>query len=149
MIDFHSRIKPSVEFALCLILYHLSFPTTLAWMAYEFGKSPTFVSLVVNDTLKHLECQYWPLLEWNPLIDYDQIAAFASHLSEHCSGDFIWGFIDGMFKPFCRPTEGQCLHYSSYKKSHGLKFQVITTPDGMISHLSGPWLGPDNDLTIA
>lgn len=86
-------------------------------MAFEFGKSRTFMSLVVNDTLEHLEDRYRPLLEWNPLVDYNQISSFASHLSEYCGGDFIWGFIDGTFKSFCRPQEEQRLHYSGYKKS--------------------------------
>ncbi|KAF8927145.1 hypothetical protein BGZ47_002310, partial [Haplosporangium gracile] len=36
-------------------------------------------------------------------------------------------------------------YYSGYKKYHCLKFQTITTPDGMIVHVDGPFIGRHND----
>src|SRR5260370_10773793 len=35
--------------------------------------------------------------------------------------------------------------YSGYKKAHTIKFQAIVTPDGMISHLGGPFEGKLGD----
>jgi nuclease HARBI1 len=38
--------------------------------------------------------------------------------------------------------------YSGYCKDHGMKWQAIVTPDGLISSLHGPYPGPTNDWTI-
>lgn len=57
----------------------------------------------------------------------------------------VWGFIDGTMCAICRPIENQRLYYSGYKKCHAIKFQAIVTPDGLISHLSGPCPGSRGD----
>ena len=55
------------------------------------------------------------------------------------------GFIDGTFRSCCRPGEGQRLLYSGYKKKHGVKFQSIVGPNGMILELFGAVPGKDGD----
>ncbi|ETO78516.1 hypothetical protein F444_06563 [Phytophthora nicotianae P1976] len=50
----------------------------------------------------------------------------------------------------CKPlgnAEQQAL-YSGHKRCHGIKFQSVTTPDGIISHLFGPAEGRLHDLTL-
>jgi hypothetical protein len=51
----------------------------------------------------------------------------------------VWGFIDGTMRAICRPMQNQHLYYSGFKKYHAIKFQAVTTPDGLISYLAGPW----------
>lgn len=41
-----------------------------------------------------------------------------------------WGFIDGAVRPVARPTREQQL----YEGYHGLKYQSIVTPDGLVSN---------------
>jgi len=62
----------------------------------------------------------------------------------------FWGFIDGTFRGFCRPTgyEQQRSAYSGHKKDTGQKFQAIVTPDGLVMSLVGPFMGPVNDWAI-
>jgi hypothetical protein len=57
----------------------------------------------------------------------------------------VWGFIDGTMRAICRPDKNQRLYYSGYKKCHAIKFQAVTTPDGLMSHLAGPWPGHRGD----
>ena len=58
----------------------------------------------------------------------------------------IWGWLDGTFVGTCRPNDKQQrLFYSGYKKKHGIKWQGIATPDGLIASLSGLWPGEIND----
>ncbi|ETI49700.1 hypothetical protein F443_06502 [Phytophthora nicotianae P1569] len=62
----------------------------------------------------------------------------------------VWGFIDGTIRRMCKPlgnAEQQAL-YSGHKRCHGIKFQSVTTPDGIISHLFGPAEGRLHDLTL-
>jgi hypothetical protein len=56
----------------------------------------------------------------------------------------FWGFIDGTFRGFCRPT-GYEQQRSAYS---GQKFQAIVTTDGLVMSLVGPFLGPVNDWAI-
>jgi hypothetical protein len=60
----------------------------------------------------------------------------------------VWGFIDGTFQGFCRPKKNQEDWYSGHKKAHGLKYQGIVTPDGLVSSLVGPYPGPLNDWSM-
>jgi hypothetical protein len=63
----------------------------------------------------------------------------------------IWGFVDGTFRAFCKPSasdEAQRAAYSGYKKLHGQNWQAIVTPDGLIVSLVGPYFGPANDWTM-
>ena len=55
------------------------------------------------------------------------------------------GFIDGTFRPCCRPVQNQRLVYSGYYKSHGLKFQSVIGPNGLIVDLSKCVVGRRGD----
>lgn len=56
-----------------------------------------------------------------------------------------FGFIDGTAMRICRPMRDQEEFYSGHKKYHCIKFQAITTPDSMIVHVGGPFIGRHND----
>ena len=45
----------------------------------------------------------------------------------------------------CRPGEGQRQLYNGHKRVHGIKFQSIVCPDGMIVNLYGPFKGRRHD----
>ena len=57
----------------------------------------------------------------------------------------VWGFIDGTLRKTARPTYYQKHAYSGHKRCHGLKFQSVVTPDGLIACLWGPMNGNRND----
>ena len=50
----------------------------------------------------------------------------------------MWGFIDGTVRPICRLSHDQRFFYNGRKRTHALKFQAVTAPDGLISQLFGP-----------
>ena len=49
-----------------------------------------------------------------------------------------FGFIDGSVRPICRPGEQQRILYNGHKRLHGLKFQAVALPNGLIGHFYGP-----------
>ena len=55
----------------------------------------------------------------------------------------VWGFIDGTLRKTCRPTLFQKQMYSGHKRCHGIKFQSVVTPDGLVALLYGQLLVPD------
>lgn len=62
--------------------------------------------------------------------------------------DNCWAFLDGTHVRVCRPGEDQEELYTGQKKCHTIKFQAVTTPDGIIVHLGGPFSGRRHDARI-
>lgn len=60
----------------------------------------------------------------------------------------IWGFVDGIVCPIARPVEEQQHYFSGHKGYHGIKYQSIVIPGGLISSLYGPELGPNGDWKV-
>ena len=52
--------------------------------------------------------------------------------------DSVWGFVDGTLRGIARPVQNQRVTYNEHKRTHGLKYQSITTPNGIITNLFGP-----------
>ena len=48
----------------------------------------------------------------------------------------------------CRPTRNQREYYNGHKRIHAIKFQSVTTPDGIIIHLFGPVSGRRHDMFL-
>ena len=44
-----------------------------------------------------------------------------------------FGFVDGTVRPITRPGENQRLLYNGHKRVHGLKFQSVVLPNGLIA----------------
>lgn len=62
--------------------------------------------------------------------------------------DNCFGFIDGTVRPISRPTINQRTAYNGHKRTHALKFQSVTTPDGMIVDMYGPVEGRRHDCYL-
>jgi len=145
-IEWPSRIKPLPELAMCITLRRLAYPTRWKDLCELFGLSQSYMSLVFTEVVQHLLHQFGTLVRWHPrLRHYNNLRRFARAVYRHGSCGYIWGFIDGHFVETCRPVQHQRRAYSGHNKAHGLKFQAITTPDGLISSLEGPYEGRDND----
>ena len=55
------------------------------------------------------------------------------------------GFIDGTIRATCRPSRNQQFAYTGYGRRHGLKFQSVVSPNGLITDLFGPILARRGD----
>lgn len=55
------------------------------------------------------------------------------------------GFLDGTLRPCSRPVRGQRQVYSGYKKLHGIKFQSVIAPNGLIIEMFGAIVGRRSD----
>lgn len=85
--EYRGRIRPSPEFALCLLLYKLSCPGPLYELARYFERSETYLSIVLNDVLEHLRRRYNPILCWHPTLTDNRIRLYA-HTNEVCGALF-------------------------------------------------------------
>jgi nuclease HARBI1 len=134
---------------LCVLLKRLAYPVRYGDMTNMFGRSPAAICCIFYHVLGYLYYKYKDLLYLNVnwigqrMEDY----AIAIH-KKGCPMTNVWAFIDGTVRVTCRPTNGQRSLYSGHKRKHGIKFQTLVTPDGLISHLWGPIEARRHDITM-
>jgi hypothetical protein len=148
-IEYRYGYKARPETALCVVLYRLSAPTRYKDCMHLFKKSRSWLSVIFNDVVCHLIERYREKLEWDrDRLSRQTLERYATAIERigHCTN--VWGFIDGTMRAINRPLENQNLYYSGYKKCHAVKYQAVTTPDGLMSHLAGPWEGKHSDYRM-
>ncbi|RPA86415.1 hypothetical protein BJ508DRAFT_197364, partial [Ascobolus immersus RN42] len=141
-----NKYRATAEEALCLFLYRMSHPHRLKDCMKLFGKSRSWCSFVFNDMALLLGTGHWKEhLHWDSKrLTYDRLHKYSSAIKNACGVNGIWGFVDGTHRGIGRPVANQEDHYAGAKKEHGIRYQGIVTPDGLIS-LCGPWQGPTGD----
>ncbi len=60
----------------------------------------------------------------------------------------IWGFIDGTLQHVCWLGVDQREFFSGHKRKHGLKFQHIMLPNGIVCHSYGPFPRRRHDASL-
>ena len=149
IIQYPSRLNPSAELALCLMLCRLSSPSRYKDRLHLFGRSRSWCSVVFNTVICYLASRYREKLLW----DHNRLSLcclqqYAHAISLAGGPKGIWGFVDGTLKVICRPGQEQRQFYTGYKKAHAIKWQAIKTPDGLISSLAGPFEGRLGDWLV-
>ena len=141
----NNRCVYSGEEGLLLLLRRLNFPNRLVDLVPEFGLSESRLSILLEIVSSHIWGAHKHLLE-DPTIWVPDLPHFASAIYNHLGTyDNVWGFIDGTLRGIARPRIGQHLTYSGHKRKHGLKYQGIALPNGLIGYLWGPTLGRRHD----
>ena len=59
-----------------------------------------------------------------------------------------FGFVDGTLRRIARPKRNQRVTYNGHKRVHGIKFQSLVVPNGLITNLSGPYEEKRHDSTM-
>ena len=59
--------------------------------------------------------------------------------------DNCFGFIDGTVRPISKPGQNQHVVYYGHKRVHGVKFQSVALPNGIIGNMYGP-IGKGNGI---
>jgi len=101
----------------------------------------SFLDLVTNEVLDYIyEIHSQLVTDWNrDVLAAAALQTYAEAVSrkgaplENC-----FGFIDGTVRPVSRPGTRQRVVYNRHKRVHGLKFQSVTLPNGLIGNIFGP-----------
>lgn len=136
--------------ALLITTRRLAYPCRLKDLSLLFGRSVSDLSRCVEFVTELLFERWQHLLEFHESrFGAEKLHSYAMVLQRAgCPIPNCVGFIDGTFRPICRPGRSQELLFSGHKRCHGLKFQSVITADGLISHLSGPYCGCRHDSAI-
>lgn len=145
------RTVCSATEGLCILLKRLAFPCRYTDMVSRFGRNPTELCLIFNTVLdyvyttQHHRLQSWdqPFLQPQALAQYSECIHVQGAPLQNC-----FGFVDGTLRKIARPMKDQRLVYNGHKRVHGLKFQSVVIPNGLIANLSGPYEGRRHDSTI-
>jgi nuclease HARBI1 len=135
------------ETGFLLCLYRLARPRRIhPDITRKFGMSSSKVSIAINTFMKAFHFLSLPYFS-EPLIWANRMPYYAELIKNKTNGlvDFIWAFIDGTIRRTCRPKYFQKQAYSGHKRFHGIKFQSVLCPDGMVALLYGPVAGSRHD----
>lgn len=128
--------------ALCILLRRLAFPVRYCDMVPRFGRSVPDLCKITHVVLNHIFAYHRHRIEtWNhPWLERYKLAEYAAAIHEKGAPlRNCFGFVDGTVRPICRPGEHQRTVYNGHKRVHGLKFQSVVLPNGLIGNLAGPW----------
>ena len=107
--------------------------------------------MITNRMMDYLFDEYSHLFAdlIQPWLSRDRLRHFAATI--HAKGaplENCWGFIDRTVGPLCKPDENQRILYNGHKRVHGIKFQSVVAPNGLIASLFGPVEGRRHDSGI-
>lgn len=141
-----NRAYVSREEILMITLRRLAYPVRWVDLRMLFGVSNSTLSLTFKFAIEKLYSDYKHLLGFDSERIVPQLSSFANAVARKGAPLLnCVGFIDGTARFICRPTSNQRDYFSGHKRAHCLKYQGISTPDGIIVHLSGPWIGRRHD----
>lgn len=145
-VPWKKRYSKTPEEALCIVLFHLSWPHREKDTGRLFYCSAPRISSIFNDVCLYIWRRFQqPLLFDEHRLNLAKLREFAAVVEEAGGGHRIWGWIDGTLVKTCRPTRYQRVAYTGWKRFHGFKFQGIMTPDGIFSSLGGPVMAARSD----
>ena len=158
-----NRIVFSAEICLLMVLYRFAFPSTLSKVEIMFGRSSSSCSLIISHGISLLYARFGNrLLEFDTELVLQRIHLYKAaitrksrHAATHC-----FGLLDGTLHKICRPKVGKRVRalrnksniqravYNGHKRHHGVKFQSIVLPDGLIAQMFGPVEGRKHDTSL-
>ena len=126
---------------LCIVLRRVAYPCRYSDMIQRFGRPVPELSMICNLVMDNIYQQHHRrITQWNDsLLNPALLETYAYAI--HQKGSPLpncFGFIDGTVRQICRPGNNQRLVYNGHKRVHGLKFQSVALPNGMIANMYGP-----------
>ena len=133
-----------------VMLHRLHYPVTYLDMEETFGLYWYDLCRIYRYAVDYVyELFYFRILFDTVLLQINA-ARYAACISRKCSAalDHVIVFIDGTLKFQCRPVRGHRAIWNGHKRHHGLKFQCLTAPDGLVASTFGPCDGRRHDSTM-
>jgi DDE superfamily endonuclease len=148
------RVTCSGWTAMGILLRRMVFPNRWIDLPDVFGRDVTDLKLIFKWSLQRVysKCRHRIMTLSRTFLNDERLLKYCDAIQRKgCPFPRCFGFIDGTVYQLCRPggnTLFQRSIYSGYKRYHGLKFQAITGPDGLILALSGPYPARANDSGV-
>ncbi|CAN0028606.1 unnamed protein product [Phaeothamnion confervicola] len=146
------------EEALVFLLLRMAYPDRLSDFEEEFGRDYTSLSRLFRVITKFLYDRHSHVLK-------DGLAAWTDHFPEFArviarvttvdGDDHVVAFVDGTLRPTTRLSQvegavddAQRGAYNGHHRTHGIKFQGVMAPNGIMIALHGPFAGNRHDAYL-
>ena len=143
---YNGTVVSGIE-ALCICLKY-AYPYQYLDMIPRFGRPVPELCTINNYTLNFISNRWNYLLNTmnQAWLSPNCLQFFADAIyANEAPLDNCWGFIDGTVTPCCTPGINQITVYNGRKRVHGIKFQSVVTPSGLIANLFDPVEGRKHD----
>lgn len=138
--------------ATCVVLRRLA--TTNRWedLTLEFGRHSSQLSEIFWESMEGIFARWEHLLcDWRGDLMSSRASLYASYVARVAPSTQCVGFLDVTKILVTRPggsNLNQRALYSGHKRTWCLKFQTVSTPDGLMFNLYGPEDGRRHDTTL-
>lgn len=144
-----ARASPFECFA--VLCARLAFPSRWLSMEHLFRRHERTLRAMMSWAVTTLVSAHGHLLEGfdRRRLATSKLRSFAAATADKgapLSG--VWAFIDGHGIEVSRPRTGQRECYNGHDRCHTLRWQGLTTPDGIIVEMAGPFTGSTHDATM-
>ena len=126
--------------ALCITLRRFAYPCKYGDLIPRFGRPAPELSMISNNVVDFIyENHGHRVTEWNhDLLSPENLQLYAEAIARKGAPlQNCFGFVDGTVNAICRPGQMQRILYNGHKRVHGIKFQSVTLPTGIIANLYG------------
>lgn len=138
--------------ATCVVLRRLASPARWEDLAEEFGRFPSQLCEIFWECLEGMiERRGHLILNWREDLMHSRAPDYAEHINENAPLSNCIGFMDCTKMKIARPgghNRNQRAMYTGHKRTWCIKWQTLSTPDGLIFHLWGPEDGRRHDSTL-
>jgi len=147
LLDMQSNSKKVDAYeSLHILFHHLSHGHNCILEGIMYGMYKTSICGIINSTARIIYERSSRLVDLDSRVIVPRIMRYIDAINEKCRWRRkIWVFLDGKFIFSTRPSENQREFYSGEKKSHGIRYELIVSPDGLIQYCSNPVNGSQND----
>ena len=97
--------------------------------------------MITNKVIDYIyDTHHRKITNWNNgILNPVSLQMYADAISAKGAAlDNCFGFIDGTVRAISKPGERQRVMYNGHKRIHGIKFQSVTLPNGLIANMYGP-----------
>jgi hypothetical protein len=140
-----SQDRAPLRVAFLMLCMKYAWPTRLGAMIKLFGKSIAWSSRVIKKMRVLLFNFCHSKMRCPEVLSAVDVQRFSAAIERISGLDVCFGFLDATVRPICRPSIGQKECYNGKDRLHAIKFQICSTPDGIIQHIDGPWPGRRHD----
>lgn len=148
-----NRYSCSPLLVACVILRRLTTPSRWRDLEFLFGRHGAQLSEIFWEGVEQMLEDRCDLITGpiNSSFLANRAHIYAAAIKDKCHAlSNCIGFIDGTVIAIARPSRNavQNVAYNGHKRKHALKYQAVTTPDGLILHAAGPIEGRRHDWTL-
>ena len=140
-----TRDKCGLYEAVCMMCFKYAFPMRHGTMVKVFGSSTCRMSRIISALRRLIFARFRGSVTNPRVLAPHELEAFSDAVKRKSGISTCFGFIDGTVREICKPSNLQGACYNGKDRKHALKYQGVTTPDGMFLQLAGPWPGARHD----